>query len=131
MAQQQNNPRPIGNPPEPFDGSPKKAATFWNALDTYYTVNSDVFTDEGKRVAAALTHFKVGTPAGKWASDRMATAATANPQTYGNWATLKADFEKHFIPPETRLENIQKMHHTKMGQREFNDWYQEWSTYAT
>jgi hypothetical protein len=22
------------------------------------------------------------------------------------------------------------MHHTKMGQREFNDWYQEWSTYA-
>ena len=22
------------------------------------------------------------------------------------------------------------MHSTKMGQREFNDWYQEWSTYA-
>ena len=131
MAQQQNNPRPIGNPPEPFDGSPKKATTFWNALDTYYAVNSDVFTDKGKRVAAALTHFKVGTPAGEWASDRMATAAAANPRTYGNWATLKADFEKRFIPPETRLENIQKMHHTKMGQREFNDWYQEWSTYAT
>ena len=128
---QQNNPRPIGNPPEPFDGSPKKATTFWNALDTYYTVNSDIFTDEDKRVAAALTHFKVGTPAGEWASDRMAAAAAANPQTYGTWANLKADFEKHFIPPETRLENIQKMHHTKMGQREFNDWYQEWSTYAT
>ena len=60
----------------------------------------------------------------------MAAAAAANPRTYGNWATLKADFEKHFIPLETCLENIQKMHHTKMGQREFNDWYQEWSTYA-
>jgi hypothetical protein len=60
----------------------------------------------------------------------MATAAAANPQTYGTWANLKADFEKHFIPPETHLENIQKMHHTKMGQREFNDWYQEWSIYA-
>jgi hypothetical protein len=63
MAQQQNNPRPIRNPPEPFDGSPKKAQTFWNALDTYYTVNSDIFTDEGKHVATALTHFKVSTPA--------------------------------------------------------------------
>ena len=76
---QQNNPRPIGSPPEPFDGSPKKAQTFWNALDTYYMVNNNVFTDEGKRVATALIHFKVGTPTGKWASDRMATTAAANP----------------------------------------------------
>jgi hypothetical protein len=130
-VQQANTPRPVGSPPEPYDGSPGKAQTFWNALDSYYTINEDVFTDVNKRVAAALTHFKVGTPAGEWASDRMAAAMAAQPRTYGTWDALREAFQKHFIPAQARLESTQKMYSTQMGQREFSDWYREWNTYAT
>jgi hypothetical protein len=58
MAQQ------MGNPPEPYDGKPQTAATFWNALSSYYSINAALFTTEGLHVASALTHFKLGTKAG-------------------------------------------------------------------
>src|SRR5260221_13630628 len=130
MAAQQNQPRPVGNPPEPYDGTPNKATPFWNTLDSYYDMNCDCFTTESKRVAAALTHFKAGSQAGDWASDRMATALSQNPIDYGTWATFKADFEKQFIPPQTQMESIGKMHNLPMGNREFNEWFQEWSLHA-
>ena len=82
------------------------------------------------KVVAALTHFKVGTQAGNWASDRMATALSANPVTYGTWVQFKADFKEQFIPPETQAEAIKQVHALAMGNRDFNKWYQEWSQFA-
>jgi hypothetical protein len=58
MAQQ------IGNPLEPYDGKSQTASAFWNALSSYYSVNTTLFATEGLCVAAALTHFKLGTEAG-------------------------------------------------------------------
>src|SRR6201999_1679802 len=58
----QNAPsQPIGNPPEPFDGTAAKAQSFWNALHNYYVLNEDTFTTEDKKVASALSYFKIGT----------------------------------------------------------------------
>ena len=62
-------PKLLGTLPEPFDGTPSKAEAFWNVLANYYFLNEDVYTNESKRVSAALTHFKRGTPAGDWAQD--------------------------------------------------------------
>src|SRR5712691_8762227 len=130
MAQQNQPPRPVGNPPEPYDGTPNKATPFWNTLASYYDMNQDCFANESRRVAAALTHFKAGSPARDWASNRMATALTQNPATYGTWATFTSDFEKQFIPPQTQMESIGKLHNLPIGNREFNEWYQEWSLHA-
>ena len=91
----------IGTAPEPFTGKGEHALSFWNSLKNYYHANNDAYADDNKKVAAALTHFKVGTQAGNWASDRMATALSANPVTYGTWVQFKADFKEQFIPPET------------------------------
>jgi len=123
-------PRPIGTAPDAFDGSSAKAEPFWNALENYYTLNDAVYTDEGRKVAAALTHFKMGTSAGDWASDRLATALGATPIDYGTWANFKTKFKEQFIPPQTQVESIQKIHNLPMGNREFNEWYQEWSMHA-
>ena len=54
----------IGSTPNAFDGNLAKAESFWNALENYYTLNDTVYTNEGQKVAAALTHFKMGTLAG-------------------------------------------------------------------
>jgi hypothetical protein len=123
-------PHAIGSIPDAFDGNPAKAKSFWNALENYYTLNDAVYTNEGQKVAAALTHFKMGTSAGDWASDRLATALGATPITYGTWAEFKTKFKEQFIPPQTQVESIQKIHNLPMGNREFNKWYQDWSMHA-
>jgi hypothetical protein len=123
-------PRAIGSVPDAFDGNPAKAKSFWNALENYYTLNDAVYVNEGQKVAAALTHFKMGTSAGDRASDRLATALGATPITYGTWAEFKTKFKEQFIPPQTQVESIQKIHNLPMGNREFNEWYQEWSMHA-
>ena len=130
MAQQNQSPHPIGTPPKAFDGSADKATPFWNSLKSYYSINADVFTNEGKHVAAALTHFKLGTQAGDWASNCMATALAANPVDYGTWADFETAFKAQFIPPQTQNEAIAKLYNTPMGSRSFNEWYQDWSMHA-
>jgi hypothetical protein len=123
-------PRSIGSVPNAFDGNLAKAESFWNALENYYTLNDAVYTNEGQKVATALTHFKMGTSAGDWASDCLATTLGATPITYGTWAEFKAKFKEQFIPPQTQVESIQKIHNLPMGNREFNEWYQDWSMHA-
>jgi hypothetical protein len=120
---QAHQPRLLGTAPESFDGSVDKAIAFWNTLENYYTANAAVYDNEDKKISAALTHFKLGTQAGEWASDHMATALAAAPQTYGTWATFKADFKAQFIPPQTQLDAITKIHNLPMGGKEFNAWF--------
>jgi hypothetical protein len=67
----------VGTPPEQFDGSASKAESFLSALQNYYYLNETLFSDESRRVAAALSHFKVGTPAGEWARDKQNAALSA------------------------------------------------------
>jgi len=73
---QQNQPQILGTAPDPYDGSLDKAIAFWNTLTNYYTINDGVYTTNTQKVSSALTHFKIGTPGGNWASDLMHTALT-------------------------------------------------------
>ena len=68
--------------------------------------------------------------AGEWASDQIAKALAASPVNYGTWADLKKDFKTQFIPPETQVDAIAKMHSLCMGNQEFNNWFQKWSAHC-
>jgi len=127
---QANTSRLIGTAPEFYDGQGNKVLAFWNILENYFTVNEDTFDTDHKKVASALTYFKRDTPAGEWASDKMATAITAQPTNYGMWQAFKDAFKVQFIPPQMELEALAKLHATLQGNREFNEWYQEWSQHA-
>jgi Retrotransposon gag protein/Zinc knuckle len=121
----------LGSSPEPFDGKAEKADAFWNTLENYYYLNETLYADDNKKVSSALTYFKLGTPAGEWAQDRQKTALAAHPISFGTWNAFRADFKKHFIPAHTKLEATNAMYTSKMGNRHFNEWYQEWSTHAS
>ena len=121
----------LGSAPEPFDGTPRKAEAFWNALESYYYLNEAAYTDESRRVSAALTHFKLGTPAGVWAQDRQNEALARTPKTCGTWADFQAWCKDHFIPTHSAMEATNLMHTLQMGNRSFEEWYQEWATYAS
>ena len=120
-----NQPHILGTAPEPFDGKGDNAIAFWNILDNYFTVNATTFNTDEKKVASALTYFKQDTQAGDWARDHIANALAANPTDYGTWANFKDAFKAQFIPPETQIEAIMKVHNTPQKNREFNEWYQE------
>ena len=112
---------PVGVTPKAYDGKASSAIAFWNTLKNYYMVNTAIYADKKARIQSALTHFKLGTQAEEWASDRIAKALGANPVNYRTWANFKKDFNTQFIPPQTQVDAIAKMHLLHMGNREFND----------
>jgi hypothetical protein len=120
---QANQPRLLGTTPEAFNDSANKAITFWTMLKNYYIINATIFNMDNKKILAALTHFKLSTQAGEWASNHIAEALTQTPVTYRTWAMFKADFKAQFIPPQTQLDAISKIHSLYMGNREFNNWF--------
>jgi hypothetical protein len=63
-------PKYLGSAPEQFDGKADKAQAFWSSLENYFYLNNAAFTNKGKKVATALTYFKMGTPVGEWARDK-------------------------------------------------------------
>jgi len=130
MAGNVATPKLLGSTPDPYDGNPTKAQAFWNTLANYYTMNDAVYNTNDKKVPATLTNFKAGTRGGDWASDRIADALAANPTNYGTWRQFQTAFEKQFIPPKVQQEAIKGMHDTDMGNREFNNWYQDWTHHA-
>jgi hypothetical protein len=73
----------LGTPPEAFDGTASIVENFLSILQSYYYLNNALFTNKSKRVASALTHFKIGTAAGEWAWDRQNAALTATLITFG------------------------------------------------
>jgi hypothetical protein len=125
------NTKLLGAAPEPFDGKPDKAEAFWNHLENYYYLNADAFPTEGKKVSSALTYFKIGTSAGEWAQDQQKKALTQTPVNFGTWIAFRDAFKTHFIPAHSKLEATNAMYMSKMGNRPFNEWYQDWFTYAS
>jgi Retrotransposon gag protein len=74
--------------------------------------------------------FKIGTPTREWVRDKQKTAMATTLVDFGTWADFKTAFKKHFIPAQSQLESTKIMYNLKMGTRDFNSWYQEWSTHA-
>ena len=121
----------LGTPPEPFDGTATKAEGFLSALQNYYYLNESLYSTESRRVAAALTHFQVGSAAGEWARDKQTAALEQTPINYGTWNDFINDFKKHFVPVQSEQQAMNTIWTLKMNNRPFHEWYQEWSTYAS
>jgi hypothetical protein len=120
----------LGSAPEPFDGTSANAEAFWTNLANYYFLNQDLHSTTSKRIASALTHFKLGTSAGEWAKDRQQAALANSPPDFGSWQDFQDAFKAHFIPVDQKLLSTQLLHTMKMGNKPFFEWYQEWSTHA-
>ena len=67
MSTSTTAPKSLGSPLEPYDGKPDKAEAFWSALKLYFYLNSGMFADNNRKIATALTYFKVRIPAREWA----------------------------------------------------------------
>jgi len=121
----------LGTAPEAFDGTASKAEGFLGTLRNYYYLNESLYPDDSRCVASALTHFKVGTPAGEWACDRQDMAQKQAPIDYGSWDDFPKAFKEHFILVQSSQQAMNALWTVKMGNHPFHEWYQEWSTYSS
>jgi len=131
MSATTSHPKALGTPPEPFDGSSTKAEAFWTSLANYYFLNDALYFTPSHKIASALTHFKLRTPAGEWAKDKQQTALALVTPDFGTWDDFQDAFKVHFIPVNQKLLSTQLIHTMKMGNHLFSNWYQEWSTHAS
>jgi hypothetical protein len=53
----------------------------------------------------------------------MATTLAQAQVTYKTWANFKVDFKAQFIPPQTQLDAITKIHSLPIEGKEFNVWF--------
>jgi hypothetical protein len=86
---------------------------------------------ESRKVASTLMHFQIDTYAGDWAHEKMAAGLAHTPINFGTWNGFKDAFKATFFPVEAHIEAANAMFTTKMGNRPFLEWYQEWSSYAS
>jgi hypothetical protein len=91
-----SNPKAVGSAPEHYDGNSATADGFWSSIENYLYLNDTLYTDINKRIAAVLTYFKHGTPAGEWARDRQRAALAQSPPDFGSWTDFKDAFKLHF-----------------------------------
>ena len=106
------------------------ADAFWTSLEMYYYLNNSLYADQSLKIAAALSYFKLETPAGEWACNHQQIAIKQSPPDFKTWVDFKKAFKEHFIPIETELFSTQKIHNLKMNNQPFTEWYQDWIVHA-
>jgi hypothetical protein len=118
-------------PLKPFTGDTSEAIAFWSALENHFYLNGDPTMTESRKVASALMHFQIDTYAGDWAHEKMAAGLAHTPINFGTWNGFKDAFQATFFTVEAHIEAANAMFTTKMGDRPFLEWYQEWSSHAS
>ena len=113
-------PKAMGMAPEAYDGKPDKVQSFWSALENYFYLNDGSFADTNRKIATALTFFKMGTAAGAWAQNKQTAVLTASPVNFGTWNAFKTAFKDNLIPAQLELEATNLMYSQKMGTCDFN-----------
>jgi hypothetical protein len=121
----------VAMPLKPFTGDTKEAIAFWSALENHFYLNGDPTMTNSRKVASALMHFQIDTYAGDWAHEKMAAGLAHTPINFGTWNGFKDAFKATFFPVEAHIEAANAMFTTKMGDRPFLEWYQEWSSHAS
>ena len=84
----------IGTPIE-YDRDHETATGWLMSVKAYLLINQELYDDDNKRVAFALSHMKKGV-AQSWATDYYEQALQQNPPTFGTMATFEANFKKTF-----------------------------------
>jgi hypothetical protein len=116
----------VAIPLKPFYRDTSEAIAFWLALENRFYINGDPTMTESRKVASTLMHFQLDSLAGDWAHEKMGEALAKIPIDFGTWNGFKDAFKAMFFPVKPHMEAANAMLTTRMGNRLFPEWYQEW-----
>jgi hypothetical protein len=110
--------RKICTPPD-FSGDRDETTKFVRLVTLYLDVNSEIYDNDTRKIAFALSFMKEGTAAA-WMEDTIAYAHLTNPATnrpngYGTWSEFLDHFEEAFNPIDSAGTALHKLHALKQG----------------
>ena len=105
----------LGQPPT-FDGTPEKARGWFNNVQLYLLVNKDIYNDDDRKIAYALSFMREGSAA-LWALTETEAALKRNPPNFGTWQSFLDKFSASFILENTKDQAIAWMTTTKVDKK--------------
>ena len=105
----------LGQPPT-FDGDPAKARGWFNNAQLYLLVNKDIYNDDDRKIAFALSFMREGSTA-LWAITETKVAFKRNPPSFGTWQDFLNKFSASFILENTKDQAIAWMTTTKVDKK--------------
>ena len=105
----------LGQPPS-FDRTPEKARGWFNNVQLYLLVNKDIYNDDDRKIAYALSFMKEGSAA-LWSLTETEAALKRNPPNFGTWQNFLNKFSTSFILENTKDQAIAWMTTTKVDKK--------------
>ena len=105
----------LGQPPT-FDGTPEKARGWFNNVQLYLLVNKDIYNDDDRKIAYALSFMREGSAA-LWSLTETEAALKRNPPNFGTWQNFLNKFSALFILENTKDQAITWMTTTKVDKK--------------
>ena len=94
----------LGQPPT-FDGTPEKARGWFNNVQLYLLVNKEIYNDDDRKIAYALSFMREGSAA-LWSLTETEAALKRNPPNFGTWQDFLNKFSASFILENTKDQAI-------------------------
>ena len=105
----------LGQPPA-FDGTPEKARGWFNNVQLYLLVNKDIYNDDDRKIAYALSFMREGSAA-LWSLTETEAALKRNPPNFGTWQNFLNRFSASFILQNTKDQAIAWMTTTRVDKK--------------
>ena len=105
----------LGQPPA-FNGTPEKARGWFNNVQLYLLVNKDIYNDDDRKIAYALSFMREGSAA-LWSLTETEAALKRNPPNFGTWQDFLDKFSASFILENTKDQAIAWMTTTKVDKK--------------
>ena len=120
----------LGQPPT-FNGTPEKARGWFNNTQLYLLVNKEIYNDNDRKIAFALSFMREGSAA-LWALTKTEAALKRNPPNFGTWQGFLNKFSASFILKNTKDQAIAWMMTTKVDKKTpFMDYISQFKNNAT
>ena len=105
----------LGQPPA-FDGTPEKARGWFNNIQLYLLVNKEIYNDDDRKIAYALSFMREGSAA-LWALTETEATLKRNPPNFRTWQNFLNKFSASFILENTKDQAIAWMTTTKVDKK--------------
>ena len=102
--------------PSTFNGDPTRARGWFNNAQLYLLVNKDIYNDNDRKIAFALSFMREG-PAELWALTETEATFKRNPPSFGTWNNFLDRFTASFILENTKDQVIVWMMTTKVDKK--------------
>lgn len=113
--------------PKAFTGDRATTAAFIQACKNYFSLNSDIYDTDLKKIGFALSFMNDGIAA-SWAAGIIKEGQASSPVSYGTWSDFIAKINTSFLPINSSADAVTKLKDLKQGSGSVDDYIAKFRT---